>query len=228
MKSTLTNCGTASGVRRTGRQLTTVQGIAMDHLSAADAELLRKFIALDKAPISAADRLRLRRDVQRKHIAECARRKGLEVGESWLRREACVGARHFELGCWLFFYSSRVGSCGAWSRIDCIRRLLLSTYVSFNPQYDFATVFDFGERQFDTCFEMGDSELVMRSLAGLRSIERVAEKFAEAGWSEDYLVRHGYVEAGRRDAADGMPVALLAQGQMLAGRSVHGARRSGR
>ena len=103
-----------------------------------------------------------------------------------------VGSQQFELGCWLHFYSTRVYATGTWARIDCVRRLLLAEYEQLNPSYDFFTVFDFGERQFDTCFEMDDSQSVMLSIMPLRSIPAVNEKFQQVGWTEEYLMQRGY------------------------------------
>jgi hypothetical protein len=172
------------------------------HLSAADRAELHKVIRLDQAPISARDREQLRRDVATDKIMACAKRKGLDVNAFSLACEASAGQSHFELACWLFYYSRRVGTASTWARIDCMRRLLLSDYPSFGTGYDFHTVFDFGEREFDTIMEMGDSKDVMRALVGLRGVPVVAGKFAEAGWTETYLENRGYLQPATEGQAD--------------------------
>ncbi|MFG6417068.1 hypothetical protein ACG02S_24535 [Roseateles sp. DC23W] len=164
------------------------------HLPAPAAAQLDQVARLTRAPLSASVRARLRRDVARDKIAACAKRKSLDLDPHSLMAEANTGAQHFELGCWLHYYSRRVGDEGLWARIDCMRRLLLSDYHQFNPRYDFFTVFDFGEREFDACFEMGDGSDVLRALVGMRSSTLVAEKFAQMGWTEEYLQGRGYLD----------------------------------
>lgn len=64
-----------------------------------------------------------------------------------------------------------------------------------SPPCDFFTVFDFSGRQFDACFEMGDSADVVRSLIGLCGNPMADKKFAEAGWTEEYLLSRGHLDA---------------------------------
>jgi hypothetical protein len=180
----------------------TVPALNTSHLSPADVAELHQVMRLTQAPISARDRERLRRDTATDRIMACAKRKGLDVSPFPLMCEASAGQAHFELGCWLHYYNRRVGDAGAWARIDCMRRLLLSDYPSFNPHYDFHTVFDFGEREFDTCFEMCDGSDVLRALVSLRSVPAVAAKFAEAGWTELYLENRGYLQPAEHGQAD--------------------------
>jgi len=55
-----------------------------------------------------------------------------------------------------------------------------------NPGYAFFTVFEFGEREFDTIFEMGDSAQVLnglRKLAHRSRSQHIRQAFAEMGWS---------------------------------------------
>lgn len=54
-----------------------------------------------------------------------------------------------------------------------------------NPCYDFFTVFDFGERQFDGIFEEGDAEEVidgLRKEIPLDSSGQIATAFEYFGW----------------------------------------------
>lgn len=170
--------------------------INISHLPADDAAELRQLMGLKQPPLLHAQLVRLRHDVKPENIRACAERKGLTYDEMTLRREALLGKQHFGLGCWLYFYSKRTGRGGVSARIDCVRRLLLSDLDDTNPVYDFFTVFDFGERQFDNCFEMGDSELVMKAIAGMRQQPRVSAKFSKLGWTEEYLQSRGFLNIG--------------------------------
>lgn len=193
--------------------------VITSHLSAQDAAKLHGIMSLTSAPIAERERAQLRRDIHEANIVACAKRQGKEADYRTLMDEARQGAYHFELGCWLYYYSRLVSSQGVWARIDCVRRLLLSDYPSFGPSYDFFTVFDFGERQFDACFEMGDSADVVRSLIGLRGIPAADKKFAEAGWTEDYLLARGYLpmpaaaETGSAPVVQAQEQAVNADGQ---------------
>lgn len=135
-----------------------------------------------RAPISAAERKQLKADLKNLHTA--ADRKGITLNAWEERREKESGEKHFELGCWLFYYHQRVGKTnGLADRIDCARRIFAAGIT--NPGYQFFTAFNFGERQFDTIFEMGDSDQVV---IGLRKhLERdltghLAAAFRNFGW----------------------------------------------
>ena len=132
------------------------------------------------APLGARVLAQLRADAQ--NIRATAKRKGLVLGSLWEEREEMDAAKeHFDLGCWLFYYSRLVGlEDGFNHRIDCARRLLLAGIN--NPGYKFHTVFEFGEREFDTIFEMGDGGQVV---AGLEQLAR-----------QD---RTGFIREGMRD-----------------------------
>ncbi len=134
------------------------------------------------APIGAADRARLMRDAT--DLRGVARRKSITL-EAWQEREEALAAQlHFELGCWLFFYRSRVyKQDGLCDRVDCVRRIFDAGFKS--PGYKFFTVFDFGERQFDTCFEMGDGGEVVNALLAMAEKDpgsRMAESVRAMGW----------------------------------------------
>jgi hypothetical protein len=87
------------------------------------------------------------------------------------------------LGCWLFYYSRRIYSESVDTRIDCARRIFIEGIA--NPGYRFFTVFDFGERQFDTLFEMGDAEQVVDGLRRFLysdSNGNLSAAFRQMGW----------------------------------------------
>jgi len=116
-----------------------------------------------KAPISPVARQQLGRDA--KDIKGTALRKGLSLDRYEEARELRFAKEHFELGCWLHFFHRKVGLSteeGFQARVECALRIFLSGI--HNPSYDFSTVFDFGERDFDTLFESGDSATVIDRL----------------------------------------------------------------
>lgn len=101
-------------------------------------------------------------------------------------QETAAAKRHFDLGGWLYYYSRRIyleGEEGLKHRVDCAKRIFLAGINS--PGYRFFTVFDFGERQFDTIFEMGDADQVISSLRDLVKQDRtgnIGQAFAYHGW----------------------------------------------
>jgi len=136
-------------------------------------------------PISEAELARLRADAR--DIPATARRRNTTLDAWDLRSERAAAEKHFALGCWLFYYSRRIfltGPEGLKHRIDCARRIFEAGFA--NPGYAFFTVFEFGEREFDTIFEMGDSAMVLeglRKLAHRSRSQHIREAFAEMGWS---------------------------------------------
>lgn len=119
-----------------------------------------------KAPISQRLRTQFERDVSSvNYIIAAAERKGNTCGR-WEASEEYLAARdHFELGCWLHYYADRVGKLkGFQDRVDCVRRIWESGIHSGGVGYRFFSVFGFGERHFDTCFEMGDGDKVADAL----------------------------------------------------------------
>lgn len=139
---------------------------------------------MKQAPIGARERAQLQRDAA--DVRATAQRKSITL-DAWEERdESDAARRHFELGCWLYWFQTRIYSTddlGLQARIDCAERLFLAGFP--NPKYRFYTVFDFGERQFDSIFEMGDSREV---IAGLRErmkkdkTGKIAEAFAYNDW----------------------------------------------
>jgi len=140
-------------------------------------------MALALAPLTSKQLDQLRADAN--DVRAAATRKGLDL-DAW--DEACerdAARTHFALGTWLFYYSTRVGEVGALSdRIECLRKLFEAGI--FQPAYQFFTVFDFGERQFDTCVEMGDANEVkdgLRELAHKHRNANLLAAFEYMGWS---------------------------------------------
>lgn len=115
-------------------------------------------------PLRSSQFAQLRADAQ--NIRAAAQRKQVTLDDWDAAQETQAAKSHFDLGCWLFYYSRRVGlEDGLKHRIDCARRIFLADIQ--NPGYMFFTVFDFGERQFDTIFEMGDADQVLDALRHL-------------------------------------------------------------
>lgn len=137
------------------------------------------------APIPAETRRQLQVDAQ--DVLAAAKRHGdISPPVRELNIERYCALENFELGCWLYYYRSLVclpGPEGLRHRIDCARRLFEAGY--FNPEYKFYTVFRFGERQFDTIFEMGDSSAVLDGLRALVSSDgtgNLVKAFTCHGW----------------------------------------------
>lgn len=142
-----------------------------------------------KAPILEVARQRLQADAR--DIRGAAKRKDVTLDSHDEQVETAAARDHFELGCWLYHYSLRVGNTGPdglAARIDCAKRLFLAGIAS--PHYDFFTIFDFGERQFDTIFEMGDADAVIDALRASipdDATGRIEKAFAYHGWPIEIL-----------------------------------------
>lgn len=138
---------------------------------------------LHQAPLNKEMRDQLLRDSA--DILGAAARHGDDLTAVDVATEQRMAQEHFELGCWLFFHRNRRISNpdGVWSRIDCLRRIIQSGIS--NPGYSFHSVFRFGERDFDTLFEMGDSAQVihaLRPMAKAHPDEVFGRFFKEHGW----------------------------------------------
>lgn len=141
---------------------------------------------LSPAPISAHTRAQLKADcASLDAIKAAAARKSLSLDAFEARRELAMAQEHFEFGCWLQHYSSRVyGAKNREDRVQCAR-LCLEEGMGTSG-YEFYTVFDFGERHFDTCFEMGDGSEVKAALSALAAKEpngALARAFPAMGWT---------------------------------------------
>lgn len=135
------------------------------------------------APLSAAQFAQLRADAA--DIRAAAARKQVTLDKWEEKEEAYHAKHHFDLGCWLFYYSARIyRPDGLADRIDCMRRIFEAGFTHLH--YEFFTVFNFGERQFDTLVEMGDSKAVIdgvrKYLANSKEGHAVREAFTYMGW----------------------------------------------
>lgn len=136
---------------------------------------------LTHAPISADDRIRLQSDLQ--NIKQTAARKNVILDAYDESRETLAGKANFELGCWLYYYRHRIGIEDTATRIDCARRIFEAGFA--NLGYEFFTVFEFGERQFDTLFESGDAAEVIAGLRALIPADKtgnIRKAFEYFGW----------------------------------------------
>jgi hypothetical protein len=137
---------------------------------------------LERAPLSNAVRERLRRDLQNMEATAARKQLHFDAWDAIFDKDD--GERHFELGCWLYYYSTRIRRPEAFQdRVDCARRIYLAGFQHLN--YRFYTVFDFGEREYDTLAEMDDSAEVvdaLRSLIPLDKTGNLAKAFAYNKW----------------------------------------------
>jgi hypothetical protein len=158
----------------------------LERVSKGDAkEFRRRFDLEGMPPLRASALQQLQADA--KDLVAAAARKNVTLDAWELREESHMAQEHFELGCWLHHLRSRIGrSDGLAARIECVRRLFDEGITE--PGYMFFTVFDFGEREFDTCFEMDDSHLVKARLLDIAEINpdsNVARCVKEMGWTRE-------------------------------------------
>ena len=135
------------------------------------------------APLSAIQLKQLKVDA--KNIRTTAERKQVTLDQWEERDETFHAKQYFELGCWLFYYSSRIYKPeGLADRIDCMRRIFEAGLTHLN--YEFFTVFDFGSRQFDTLVEMGDATAVIdgvrKHINDSEEGLKIREAFQYMGW----------------------------------------------
>jgi hypothetical protein len=139
---------------------------------------------MGKAPLTKLQLKQLHADVT--NIRAAALRKNITLDDWDEKRELEAAKTYFDLGCWLFYYSRRVGLTGRDGlndRIQCLKHLFLAGFN--NPGYRFFTIFDFGERHFDTTCEMGDADQVIQGLRDLipaDSTGQIARGFGYFGW----------------------------------------------
>lgn len=123
---------------------------------------------MDFPPLPQKQIDQLRRDAS--NIRATSARKGLSPPSDLdVHCESAMAQSHFELGCWLNYYRRLItkdikpgDNEGFLARVDCAKRIFQSGIM--NPRYEFFTVFDFGQRDFDAIFEMGDSDCVIDAL----------------------------------------------------------------
>jgi hypothetical protein len=114
----------------------------------------------DKAPLTSEQRKMLK--AYASDLKATAKEKGITLSDADFRIEKEVAEKHFELGCWLFWYKNNglfsSGLHGFQLRVACFK-MLEENYLG-SPEYDFFTVFGFGERDYDSLLEMGDGDKV--------------------------------------------------------------------
>ncbi|BBA45330.1 hypothetical protein BCCH1_78410 (plasmid) [Burkholderia contaminans] len=114
-------------------------------------------------------------------VRATATRKDLLLDWREEANELDAAREHFDLGCWLYYYAPRIRRASSFDdRVDCARRLFEAGI--FRPGYQFFTIFGFGEREFDSVFEMGDAEAVIEQLRSHLESPRIQEAFKRYGW----------------------------------------------
>lgn len=137
-----------------------------------------------KAPLPVATCIRLDYDAQ--HIAATAARKCLTLDQWEARAEVQAAKKHFALGCWLYHFTTLRGLGSAQylqARVELLVRIFMADIQ--NPSYDFSTIFDFGERQFDSIFEEGDGDQVIDALREYLERDKtglIQKAFNNYGW----------------------------------------------
>jgi hypothetical protein len=138
---------------------------------------------IPRAPLSAAQRAKLHRDLQR--IEQVAARRGTTL-DAWDKlAEQTAGRTSFEVGAWGYWAHLRGADITVEDRARVIHAVLCSG--DDDVGYRFFTVFHFGERDFDNFFEQGDSAQVLEDVARLidASGNDVArDLFTRNGWDK--------------------------------------------
>lgn len=118
------------------------------------------------APVSLRDRAMLRRRLA--DLPAVARRRGTTLSD-WDRRiEEAAGRTHFEVGAWLWWAQQRGERLTLDDRARVVFAVLASGLTTVG--YEFFTVFEAGERDWDSFFEMNDgAELVEAVAARVRA-----------------------------------------------------------
>ena len=135
------------------------------------------------APLAAAQLKQLKLDA--KNDRATAKRKQVTLDKLEEHDEMFHATHYFELGCWLFYYRTRIYKPdGLADRTDCMRRIFEAGLNRIN--FEFFTVFEFAERQFDTLVEMGDAkeviEAVRKRINDSREGRNIREAFQYMGW----------------------------------------------
>lgn len=135
------------------------------------------------APITARQRTMLRKRLA--NIEATARARGVTL-DAWDKyTEEDAGRTHFELGAWLWWAAHHgvVNSGCVETRAHVVHMILASGKSDIG--YEFYTVFEFGERDFDSFFEYGDGlDVVMavRRLVFESGNPTAITALREAGW----------------------------------------------
>jgi hypothetical protein len=136
-------------------------------------------------PLSKAVISQLRIDAS--NVRAAAVRKNLVLDKYEEREETLAAKRYFQLGAWLYYYKHEMWRDRGRNYLDmqvaCLLRLFQAQIPS--PGYRFFTVFDFGDRDFDTLFENGNSAEVLQELRAIYFQTKdaaIASGFAYHGW----------------------------------------------
>jgi len=137
---------------------------------------------LAQAPITAGQRRWFARNVTK--LQDLLDARGERITRADLARATAAAHEHFELGCWLYFYSRFIHHPGAKAaRIDCLRRLLATGFTNLDRQ--FLVAFDIGRRQFDSLLQSDDAMEVMsgvRQFIPADTSSNIARAITELGW----------------------------------------------
>jgi len=157
----------------------------MDAIKLYQKHAIEKVEGLPRAPLSNTDRKAITKDIA--NIEVVARAKDYDCSASEARYDKRMAEDHFELTCWLkWFMTSQ-------ARRDCVATRALIVFLIFENglqglAYEFHTITDFGERQFDDIFEKNDGGDVIVQLNRLVSAfggERSKVGLAYYGWERE-------------------------------------------
>lgn len=116
-----------------------------------------------RAPISDRDRQKLKRRLA--DLPACAARRGVTLDAFELHRETVFGDLYFEVGAWGYWATRRGSKLTLGDRARVVFAMLAAGLECVS--YDFYTAFEFGERQLDSFFEVGDSAELVQAVSDL-------------------------------------------------------------
>ena len=157
----------------------------MDAIKLYQKHAIEKVEGLPKAPLSHTARKAISKDIT--NFKSVAKAKGQAVDTWEAHYEQRVTEDHFELTCWLKWFMATQ------ARRDCVATRAMIVFLIFENgikriAYEFHTITDFGERQFDNIFESGDSSDVLVQLNRLVSAfggELSKAGLANYGWERE-------------------------------------------
>lgn len=141
-------------------------------------------VGVPRAPISDAQRRMLHRRLNDLHAT--AKRKGCTLSSWEHANEKIAGELYFEVGAWGYWSSLRRSRLSVQDRARVSFAIFAAGLTHIG--YEFYTSFDFGERDFDAFYEMGDSKEVIDALADLVRLSGhavAAQGMRQLGWSTE-------------------------------------------